>query len=204
MAKNFLEYYINESSQEYVYKLKFACDDITDEQKNKLENGLAKFDLKNISEFTNTPIQSHPLDFPNVKNTRVHMVTVTLAYPASLDMLRQLVADYTGINLSLVAAYSQNDPREAYTDHANKLANNDWKKDYVPALGSDYEPSDHSHLYGEKLKTELMKQHAEKREARRIDIVTNKLIPEQVTDEEGIGGEDVGEAGGMSVLGGKK
>lgn len=205
MSKNFLTYYLEEADKEYVYKLKFACDDFTDEMKDKLEMGLERFDLKSIEPFKNTPIQESPLDFPNVRNCKVFVTTITLAYPASHDMLRQYVAEKTGMPMLNIAVYSQHDPREHYTDHLLKLMDDKWREDYVAKLGSDYEEGeDVSGMYGKAYNDAFLSREEEKRKERKTHVVTNDLIPEQVIDNSELQGDDVGEHGGTSVLGGKK
>lgn len=205
MSKNFLNYYLEEADKEYVYKLKFACDDFSDEQLEKLESALSKFDLKSITPLTRTPIQEHPLDFPNIKNSRVFITTVTLSYPASHDMLRQYVAQCSCVPLVGVAVYSEHDPRDGYTDHMLSIADGSWKESYETLLGAEYEQEeDVSGLYGDAYNKALLDREAEKRKNRRVDVVTNSLIPEQVTDSEGVAASDPGEAGGVSVLGNKK
>jgi hypothetical protein len=205
MSKNFLNYYLEEADKEYVYKLKFACDDFTDEQLDRLESALSKYDLKSITPINRTPIQEHPLDFPNIKNSRVFITTVTLSYPASHDMLRQYVAEHSGVALVGVAVYSQHDARDGYTDHMLALKDGTWKQDYETKLGTDHEQEhDVSGMYGDAYNKAFMEREAAKRKNRRVDVVTNSLIPQQHTDKEGVAEADPGEAGGVSVLGGKK
>lgn len=204
MSKKFLNYYFEEADKEYEYKLKFACDDITDEQVEKLESALSKYDLKSITPFSRTPIQEHPLDFPNIKNSRVYITTIKLTYPVSHDMLRQYVAENTCVPLGAVAVYGENDIRDSYTEHMLEIASDEWKENYEPKLGSDHEQEiDVTDLYGDKYNQEFLERELERRKNRKIHKVTNKLITDQVSDDAGVAEKDPGEHGGLSVLGGK-
>lgn len=199
MPKTFLQYYLHEADEPYVYKIKFATDEFTDEQMDKLEMALSKYDLKVTEPVKSTPIQEHPLDFPNIKNTRVHTAVVTLGYPASGDALRLMASEYTGVPIAGVAVYPVGDPREKYTEDAVST-----EEEYVPRLGSELEEGDDaSGLYGKQLTDEVMRIADENKKSRRVDVVTNSLIPDQIMDDVGVGGDDVGEAGGFSTLGGK-
>lgn len=199
MPNTFLQYYLHERDEPYVYKIKFATDEFTNEQMDKLEMALAKYELKVSEPVRSTPIQEHPLDFPNITNTRVHTTNVTLTYPASGDALRLAASEYTGVPIAAVAVYPVGDPREQYTQDA--IAEDE---EYTPRLGSDLEEGeDASGLYGKELTDEVMRIAKEKKDARRVDVVTNSLVPDQVIDDVGVGGKDVGEAGGFSTLGGK-
>ena len=199
MPKTFLQYYLHEADEPYVYKIKFAVDELTDEHMDKLEMALSKYDLKVAEAPRSTPIQEHPIDFPNVKNTRVYTTDVTLGYPASGDALRLVASEHTGVPVANIAVYPVGDPREQYTEDAISE-----EEEYTPRLGSDYEEGeDVSGLYGKKLTDEVARIAKDKKESRRTDVVTNSLIPDQVIDDLGVGGDDVGEAGGFSVLGRK-
>jgi hypothetical protein len=160
---------------------------------------LSKYDLKVAEAPRSTPIQEHPLDFPNIKNTRVHTTVVTLSYPATGDALRLAASEHTGVPIGAVAVYPVGDPRETYTEDATTE-----EQEYTPRLGSDYEEGDDvTGLYGKGLTDEVMRIAKEEKDARRVDVVTNSLVPDQVIDDVGVGGDDVGEAGGFSVLGSK-
>lgn len=205
MSDNFLDYYLNEEDRTYTYKLKFACDEFGSEKLDALEQCLSRFDLQSTSAVTSTPIQKNPLDFPSVPNTKVHILTVVLKYPAGTEMLRQYLSNNIGVPMINIAVYGHGDPRDAYTDHLNAIMDEKWKEEYKPALGSDYEQEDDvSELHGEGLLKKVREDHKELLKKRRVDIVTNDLIPDQEVDTSTHQGEEKAAPGGYSVLGGKK
>ena len=62
-----LKHYLNESAKEYDFKIKIAGD-IADDFATRMETALQKYDVKKLSAGKKTPIQEHPLDFPQLKN----------------------------------------------------------------------------------------------------------------------------------------
>lgn len=196
MPKDFLHYYIEEADRIYSYRLKFACDDLDNAQMDRLESALGRYELHNCSAVRSTPIQEHPLDFPNISNTRVHIVDIELRYPASHDMLRNLAAESTGVNIGAVAVYGEHDPREDYTqDLLDPQTQRVLDEDYP-----EQEPVEE--YYGKTLTDRLLDSLRKQREQRDVSVVTNELIPDQVHDDAGAAEHDPGEAGGVSPLGG--
>lgn len=203
MANDFLYYYLNDADRVYKYKLKFACDELDEKAMSNLEASLERYELQNCSAPRTTPLQEHPLDFPKARNTRVCIVDCEVRYPASHDMLRNIAAESTGVNIGSIAVYGEFDPRDTYTEEA--LALQEDGEDVEAFLGRDYEQEqDVSDLYGKSLTDRLLAELAEYRKERETHVVTNDLIPDQVRDDSGVGGDDVGEHGGASVLGGAK
>jgi len=197
----FKDYFLQESDREYAYRIKFAVNDLASEQKDAMESALAKFDVRSVGAWKNTPIQQHPLDFPNVRNTKVFTSEFVLGYPASVDQLRVYLSDKVGIPQQEIAVYNSYDPRDAYNDEAQAIrgGKND---DYVPALGSDY-PEDEKPLYGEAYNEKFLKALGEERDKRSAVELESPLFPGIKVDNTSVATPDVGEAGGDSVLGGK-
>jgi hypothetical protein len=81
--------YLAESVRSYKYKIRIAGEP----QKNFLElftYNLAKFDPVHISTPKSTPVQSKPLNFPELKDQSVTMIDVEFRYPATEQMIKQL------------------------------------------------------------------------------------------------------------------
>jgi len=176
--------YVAEVKTEYKYVLKFAVNEMTDVTIDQIEAGLAKYDLKSASSFRKTPIQESPLDFPNVKNTSVYICDLTLGYPGSLDFLREFICNCTGIPMSNVAVYSENDPRQIETDLYIDRNSAEYKKKYKTRLGSDYEEVEGAaeEAYGEKYNTGFLKELEKVRKERESVVVENPLSPAATID----------------------
>ena len=121
--------YLTESTKSYDYKVKVAGT-IADDFKNRMETALQKFELVKLSAGKKTPIQSMPLDFPQLSNEEVTIFNVTTNYPCSTNELREYLADYMNINVSMIVVRKPGEPTEEYQDemanagkseYANKL-----------------------------------------------------------------------------------
>lgn len=176
--------YVAEVKTEYKYVLKFAADEMTDAMVDQLEAALKKYELKSASSFRKTPIQESPLDFPNVKNSAVHICDIVMEYPASLDFLRTYICNSIGISPANLAVYSQNDPRQIETDLYVDRSSPEYKKAYKTRLGSDYEevPDAEQEKYGEKYNTDFLKELEKVRKERERVVVTNPLSHDETID----------------------
>ena len=203
MEKSFNEYYLKESAKEYKFKLKFAVQEFTEEQKDKLEVALQRYDLRSLSTFKETPIQESPLDFPNVKNTKVFIADMVLGYPATTDMLRLYVSEKACVSEQSVAVYSSNDPREAYTQEWLDRMSPEYKKNYVPRLGTNHEITEVPD-YGDAHNKKLLDQMKKERDERVKHVVENPLSPKQTIDNSELHGEMPTPPTSFSVLGNRK
>lgn len=201
MTIQFSDYYLVEAAKEYKYRIKFAVNDLTSDQKGALEDALAKFDVRSVGSFTNSPIQQSPLDFPNVRNSKVFMCEIVLGYPVTASELHMFISDKVGINQQEIAVYNDYDPRDVYSDEAIAItAGRD--DDYVARLGTEYE-DDEKLAYGKEYNDEFLKELDDIRKERPVVEVENPLMQKTAVDNTSVAPDDVGEAGGYSVLGGK-
>ena len=202
MTKLFKDYLTEESSKEYSYKIKFAVDDLSEEQKDALEAALAKFDVRSVSAFKNTPIQQHPVDFPNVRNSKVFIGEFVLGYPTTVDQLRVYLSDKVGINQQQIAVYNAYDPRDENNEAAMRIRDGIDDDEYETALGNDY-PVEDKPAYGIEYNEEFLKELAKKRDERDIVEFENPLMQKTKVDNTSVAPDDVGERGGWSVMGGE-
>lgn len=202
MTSQYRDYYLAESAKEYTYRIKFAVNDLSSDQKGALEDALAKFDLRSISKFTDSPIQQSPLDFPNVRNSKVYVCEVVLGYPVTIDELRMYISDKVAINQQEIAVYNNYDPRDEYNEQKiAQLAGKD--PDYVAKLGTEYE-ADEKPDYGKNYNDKFLAELEEERKERPVVEVENPLMQKTAVDNTSVATPDVGEAGGYSPLGGAK
>ena len=149
--------YLTEASQSYDYKVKVAGP-IADDFKNRMETALQKFELAKMSAGKKTPIQSMPLDFPALSNEQVTIFDVTTNYPCSVNEVKEYLADYMNVNVSMIVVRKPGEPTEEYQDqmatagkseYANKLLDIEMKDS--PAVKSE----EH---YGDKYNMSLLKE----------------------------------------------
>jgi len=200
MTNAYKDYYLVESAKEYTYRIKFAVNELGADQKDALENALAKFDLHSIGKFTESPIQQSPLDFPNVRNAKVFTAEIVLGYPVTVDELRVFISDKVAISQQEIAVYNSYDPRDAY--NIEKVAITAGKnEEYETALGNEY-PADEKPAYGKEYNENFLKELDDAKKERPVVEVENPLMQKTAVDNTSVATPDVGEQGGWSVMGG--
>ena len=116
-----LKHYLNESAKEYDFRIKIAGD-IADDFATRMETALQKYDIKKLSAGKKTPIQEHPLDFPQLKNIQVNIFDLTTNYPVSAHALKEYVADYMRLSPAMVVVKKPGEPSEEYQADMNKTS----------------------------------------------------------------------------------
>ena len=181
-------HYLTEAAKSYDYKVKVAGT-IADDFKNRMETALQKFELAKMSAGKKTPIQSLPLDFPALSNEEVTIFDVTTNYPCSVNELREYLADYMNVNVSMIVVRKPGEPTEEYqdematagkSDFANKLADVEQKfQDNAPnqKVKADDLSGD---KYNMSLMRELLKTKSNKGEIEKgTDNAVGKIAPSE-------------------------
>lgn len=152
MQKSFKEYLL-ESKQNYEFKIKIVGE-VDKEKADKLESALVRFKVESFSEGKRTPIQKTQIDFPDYENTEVTIFDACLAYPATSNQLRDLVADALEITHSEVKIRNTKEQEE---DEINaKYDQNNLSG--TANLGKPYEKSEHQDIVGGKHTMALLKE----------------------------------------------
>ena len=157
------EQYLTESAKQYDYKIKVAGE-ISDDFGTRMETALAKYDVAKLSAGKKTPIQEHPLDFPQLKNQEVHIFDLTTNYPASAHELKEYIADFMNMSPAMIMVKHPNAPEEEYQAEMN--ATSEYKnmlQTIEMGSASDVKAED---LYGDKANMSLLKELLKGREER--------------------------------------
>jgi hypothetical protein len=109
---------LTESQKTYEFKLGFAGE-IPEGFEDRLETGLKKFGLVNVSPGKKTPIQERPLDFPQLQNTEVTYYEAEVSYPTTSQVLGEYLSTLCVFPRSHVIVRNANDPREEYQEPSN-------------------------------------------------------------------------------------
>lgn len=112
MAGEFKKY-LAEATKQYDFVLKFAGT-LDENFEDSLEVALKKFDVANMSAGKKTPIQSLPLDFPELTNTEVTVYETTLNYPTTQFELRNYLADVLNMQQDYIRVRKPGEPYEEY------------------------------------------------------------------------------------------
>ena len=136
--KSFKEY-LTESVTERKLTLRFATE-MSDEDVNRIERFLGKYDLISISRTSTTPITQNPLFFSDdVKNTKVSKMDIVTSYPIAADILRQQLSDLLPMNMQYIAVHPEGwEPTEEVEEDGDKKALLDTEYDDASDNGKNY------------------------------------------------------------------
>lgn len=158
-----LKHYLNESAKEYDFKIKIAGD-VADDFTTRMETALQKYDVKKLSAGKKTPIQEHPLDFPQLKNISVNIFDLTTNYPVSAHALKEYIADYMRVSPAMVVVKKPGEPSEEYQADMNKTSEYKNMLNTIE-MGSagDVKPEE---MFGDKANMSLLKELLKDRDER--------------------------------------
>ena len=149
-------HYLTESQKQYPFRIKIASE-MTTEQENLMKQLLGKYTrenaLKNFKK-SKTPIQALPLDFPQVKNSEVHIYEVVLDWPTTQQELTEYLSSGLGVGKQQLVVRSPNEPTEEYqnVEEPRKGALLD-DPDYKESPNAKFED-----FYGDKYNMNFVKQ----------------------------------------------
>jgi len=112
MAGTFKKY-LAEAAKQYDFVIKVAGN-LDENFEDSLEVALKKFDVANLSAGKKTPIQSVPLDFPDLTNTEVTVYETVLNYPTTQFELRAYLADVLNVQQDFIRVRKPGEPYEEY------------------------------------------------------------------------------------------
>lgn len=110
--------YMNVIKRTYHYRIKFAMTP-DDEQLNKLEMILSKYNIVEIHDVFRSPLQRRPADFPNVDISEIIIIDVETEIPMSDEGLKWEISRKCKINIDHIAVMHQNGP---YTPYEQQIA----------------------------------------------------------------------------------
>jgi hypothetical protein len=114
MSKSFKEY-LSESitAHKHEFRVKVAGTFTTD-QENKLKSSLGRYQVDTFKKVGVTPIQSVPLDFPQVRNCEVSIFEVVLEYPTTQQELTEYLTTELGVSKQHLVVRRPGEPSEEY------------------------------------------------------------------------------------------
>jgi hypothetical protein len=116
MTKNFKDY-LSESvaAKKRDFRVKVAGE-FTSEQEDKLKSMLERFQVDTFKKIKVTPVQSLPLDFPQVRNCEVHIFEVVVDYPTTPQELTEYLAQGLNVSKQNLVVRKPNEPYEEYQE----------------------------------------------------------------------------------------
>jgi hypothetical protein len=105
--------YLAESAKKYDFRVKVAGE-FTTEQESAMKTLLDKFSVSGFTKTAKTPIQSLPLDFPQLKNCEVSIYEVCLGYPTTQQELTEYLSSELGVSKQQIVVRRPGEPSEEY------------------------------------------------------------------------------------------
>lgn len=145
--------YLSESTKKYDFRVKVAGE-FTTEQESSLKSLLSKYSVSGFKKTGTTPIQTLPLDFPQVKNCEVNIYEVSLDYPTTQQELTEYLSSSLGVGKSHLVVRSP-------FEHTEEYQHNDPKREGALLNDPDYKEAGSPQFedyYGDKYNTGFVKE----------------------------------------------
>lgn len=103
--------YLAESAKSYTYRIKLAKE-LTNDQVDKIERHLIKYDVQQFSAPKKLMLQSTPYDFPQLRGYEIYVIEFTTTIPASAFQIQTEICNLTGITDGFLKVRSDMEPLE--------------------------------------------------------------------------------------------
>ena len=176
--------YLTEASKSYDSKIKVAGEP-KDIDKNRLETALQKFEVTSMSAGKSTPIQSLPLDFPQLSNEQVTIFDVTTNYPASSREMHEYLATYMNLPLTHLVVRRAGEPTEEYQDQMEIAQKSEYQNKLLDIEYKDAAKVNPEDFHSTKANMSLLKELLKDRDAKyEIEKGTDNKTQETQSKEE--------------------
>jgi hypothetical protein len=103
--------YLQESKQTYNFRIKLAKE-LTDDELDRIERHLIKYDVQKFSAPKKLMLQSTPYDFPQLRGYEIYVVEFTTGLPASAYQIQTEIQNLIGISDGFMKVRSEHEPLE--------------------------------------------------------------------------------------------
>jgi len=148
--------YLAESKQTYQYRIKLAKE-LTNEELDRIERHLVKYDVQKFSAPKKLMLQSTPYDFPQLRGYEIYVAEFTTTIPASAYQIQTEIQNLIGISDGFMKVRSDMEPLEkqeqeslAGEDEATSLLADDKYSEAEKVNAEDY--------YGDKYNTKFVQE----------------------------------------------
>jgi hypothetical protein len=156
--------YLTESAKSYDYKIKVAGQ-ISDDFATRMETCLQKFEVAKMSAGKKTPIQSLPLDFPQLSNESVTIFDVKTNYPASAREMQEYVGTYMNLPQTHIVVRKPGEPTEEYQEQMAIAGKSEYKNKLQDIEYKDAPKVNAEDFHSTKANMSLLKELLKNREA---------------------------------------
>ena len=150
-----LKQYLAESEKTYNFRLRTVAA-MSDEQLDKLERYLAKFNVESVSTPKTSIIQRSPAGFGDIGPSAVTTIEITTKLPTTPNVMQEEIAAATGVHIGALRVYNEGE----FVEEAEEIEeeNTDESKSVLAdADYSDAEKVNHSDNYGNEFVEKFVK-----------------------------------------------
>lgn len=156
-----LEQYLAESAVVHEFRVKIAKEP-TDEQLDKMELHLRKYDAFDVTTPKRTIIQANPSDFRSIKATEVYMIDFKTHAPVTPHMLLNELVQKMGVHERFMIVRNKAEPLHI-EDEVEEAKEEEYVTRLTDSEYTDAEPVDVDSLYGDKFIASFIKDIAKDR-----------------------------------------
>ena len=151
--------YLKESKQSYKFRVKLA-QELSDEQIDKIERHLGKYDVKSVSAPKKLMLQSTPYDFPTLRGYEIIVMEFETDRVASAYQIQVELSNLLGLGEGLMKVRSEHEPLEKQEQSAMETKGVDKGSESLLADGDYSETTkiNGEDYYGDKYNTKFVQE----------------------------------------------
>ena len=151
--------YLKESKQSYKFRVKLA-QELSDEQIDKIERHLGKYDVKSVSAPKKLMLQSTPYDFPTLRGYEIIVMEFETDRVASAYQIQVELSNLLGLGEGLMKVRSEHEPLEKQEQSAIETKGVDKGSESLLADGNYSETTkiNGEDYYGDKYNTKFVQE----------------------------------------------
>jgi len=142
-----LAQYLAESEKTYNFRLRTVAE-MSDEQLDKLEKYLARYNVESVSAPKTSIIQKSPAGFGDIGPSAVTTIEIATKLPSTPNVMQEEIAAATGVHIGAIRVYNEGEFVEGIDDLEESDDSEEGKSVLADADYSDAEKVDHSDNYG--------------------------------------------------------
>ena len=142
-----LAQYLAESEKTYNFRLRTVAE-MSDEQLDKLEKYLARYNVESVSAPKTSIIQKSPAGFGDIGPSAVTTIEIATKLPSTPNVMQEEIAAATGVHIGAIRVYNEGEFVEGIDDLEESDDSEEGRSVLADADYSDAEKVDHSDNYG--------------------------------------------------------
>jgi len=150
-----LKQYLAESEKTYNFRLRTVAA-MSDEQLDKLESYLARYNVESVSSPKTSIIQKSPAGFGDIGPSAVTTLEIVTKLPSTPNVMQEEIAAATGIHIGAIRVYNEGEFVEGIEDLEEEKTD-EGKSVLADENYSDAEKVDHSDNYGNEFVAKFVK-----------------------------------------------